>query len=238
MKKGLIILLALSFLFGVIKSQDLVSNPTKFIEVTGSAELEIEPDEIRLVIGIKEYCKELYAHNSKCKDYATKVPISKIENNLLTDLMEIGIKKEQIIIREVGGNYWRYEGKGFFFSKQFELILIDFNKVDEIIKKINTKGINYMKIGELKNENITEYRKQVKIEALKAAKMKAEYLLKSIDKQLGDIISVVELESSNNYWRTQSMASNTVMGSSDNSGIDNLRKIKLRYEIKVKFEIK
>ena len=238
MKKGIITLLVLFFLFGVVKSQNFVSNLAKFIEVTGSAELEIEPDEIRLIIGIKEYCKELNDHNSKCKDYATKVPISKIETNLLNDLMEIGIKKEQIIIREVGGNYWRYEGKGFFFGKQFELILIDFNNVDEIIKKINTKGINYMRIGELNNENLTEYRKKVKVEALKAAKMKAEYLLKSIDKQLGDIISIVELEGSNNYWRTQTMTSNTIMGSSDDSGIDNFRKIKLRYEIKVNFEIK
>ena len=95
-----------------------------------------------------------------------------------------------------------------------------------------------MRIGELKNKEITEYRKQVKIEALKAAKSKAAYLLSGIDKQLGDIISIVELTDDNNYRRPQPLLSNTMMATSEDSEIENFKKIKLRYEIKAKFEIK
>lgn len=235
--KNTLLFLTLIFCFGILKSQDLSKDQIRFIEVTGSAELEIEPDEIRFIIGIKEYWKEEFDKKKEFKDYKTKVPISEIEKNLLADLAQIGIKKDNLIVREVG-NYWRYMGKEFLISKQIELILYDFKKVNEITKVIDAKGIDYMRIGKLKNKEITEFRKQVKIKALKAAKDKAEYLLLSIDKEIGDIISITEMNNENNFWRTQSMLSNTIMASSDNSGIENIRKIKLKYEIKAKFEIK
>ena len=235
--KKTFLLLTLIFCFVIIKSQNLNVEPPRFIEVTGSAELEVEPDEITFIIGIQEYWKEEFEKRTEFKDYKTKVPISEIENNLLNDLSKIEIPKDKITIREVG-NYWRYKGKEFLISKQLEISLNDFDKINRIIQTIDTKGIDYMRIGELKNKDITEYRKQVKIEALKAAKEKADYLLNSIGKKTGDIISIIELNNdSNNSWRPQSMMSNTIMSTTDNSGIDNMRKIKLRYEIKVKFEI-
>lgn len=235
--KNILLFFAFLFCFGILKSQDLSNGQTRFIEVTGSAELEIEPDEIRFIIGIKEYWKEEFDKRTKFKDYKTKVPISEIEKNLLADLAQVGIQKDNLIVREVG-NYFRYKGKEFLISKQIELILYDFKKVNEITKVIDAKGIDYMRIGELKNKEITEFRKLVKIEALKAAKDKAEYLLASIDKEIGDIISITEMNNENNFLWPQSMTSNTIMVSSDNPGIENIRKINLRYEIKAKFEIK
>ena len=213
--------------------QDLV----RYIEVTGSSEMEVEPDEIKFIIGIQEYWEEEFEKGKEFKDYKTKVPIDLIESNLLKDLKTVGIDKKQIIIKEVG-NYWRYKGKEFLISKQFEITLYDFNKVNEITTVINTKGIDYMRIGELKNKDLTEYRKEVKINALKAAKEKAAYLLESLNKECGDIISIVEIDNDTPVWRPQAMTSNTIMASSDDSGVDNFKKIKLRYEIKAKFEIK
>lgn len=231
-----ILFLAFLICIGCTKFQNFDKNQIKFVEVSGSAELEIEPDEILFIIGIGEYWKEEFERKTKFEDYKTKIPISEIEKNLLFNLEEIGIQKDDIIVREVG-NFWRYRGKEFLIGKQIELKLSDFNKINQIIEKIDTKGVDYMRIGELENKKITEYRKQVKIEALKAAKDKAEYLLTSIDKEVGDIISIIEVNNENNFWRPQPKMSNITMSSSENSGIENTRKIKLRYEIKAKFEI-
>jgi len=85
---------------------------------------------------------------------------------------------------------------------------------------------------------MTEYRKQVKIEALKAAKVKAAYLLESLGKQVGDAISITEIIEDNGFLRSQSATSNTIMASPDNTSVDNIKKIKLRYEMRAKFEIK
>jgi len=231
------ILSALLLVCGIARSQNANNEPARFIEVTGSSELEIEPDEIRLEIGLQEFWKEEFEKRTDYKDYRTKVPMDVIENELLAELAKIGIPKESIITREVG-NYRRAQGKEFLFNKQIELILYDFKQVDEVMRSVNTKGINFMSIGQVKNKNITEYRKQVKIEALKAAKVKAGYLLESIGNQVGDVISITELTENNYFHAPQASASNTVMVSADDSGIDNFRKIKLRYEMKVKFEIK
>ena len=232
----LLFIFSLNFSF----SQGIKENYTRYIQVTGSAEMEIDPDEIRFKIGIEEYWKEEFEKGKEYKDYITKVPIEDIEKSLIPELISVGISKEQIIINEVG-NYWRSNGKDFKKSKTIEIIITDFKKIDEIILNVKTRGINYMRIAELKNKNITEYRKQLKIEAMKAAKYKATYLLESIGDSLGQTISVVEV--SNNiisYWNQRDMYSNTILSSSSNNNSDNenMKKIKLKYEVSISFEIK
>ena len=235
--KTLIILFAIILTSGIARSQNTSNETIRFIEVTGSSELEIDPDEIRFEIGIEEYWKEEFEKKTEFKDYKTKVPIAEIESQLLADLAKIGIRKESIVVKEVG-NYWRHRGKEFMISKQLEITLFDFRKVEEITSSVNTRGINYMVIKELKNKNMTEFRKQVKIEALKAARTKAAYLLESINKQVGDVISITELTERNDFGGSQNAISNVVMATPDISGIENIKKIKLRYEMQAKFEIK
>lgn len=235
--KKIYLLLAWFLFFGCIYAHERDSSSFKFIEVTGSAEMEVNPDEITLIIGMGEYWKEEVSGKIFVKNYKTKIPILEVEKNLLSDLQKIGITKEQISITGVG-NYWRYEEKESVFDKQLEIRLKDFNQINKIIQTINIKGIRYMMLGQLKNSKITYYRKQVKIKALKAAKTKAGYLLESVGKKVGDIISITELEDENApLWAPQHMVSNSVVVTPNNSGMGNTRKIKLRYEVKARFEI-
>lgn len=238
MKKSLLLcsMLLLWLLGG--KAQQVSQELNRFIEVTGSAEIEIEPDEIIFIIRIKEYWKEEFEKSSKPKDYRTKVPMTGIEKELLSILEKNGVKKENITVREVG-NYWREQGKDFLISKELEIKLKDFNTVNKITDAVNTNGIDYMNIGELKNKDIANYRKQAKIEALKAAKAKAEYLLASIGQQAGEVISIIEPQESPSYYgQAQHKYSNVAESMSGGGSIDNIRKIKLRYEITARFSIK
>ena len=178
------------------------------------------------------------------KDCITKIPLEEIEKNLMAALTKIGIVKNQIIIKDVG-DYWNRSGKKFKKSKTIELVLKDFSLVNEILRKVKVRGVNSMRISDLKNKNISKYREQVKIEAMKAAKRKADYLLSSIGEKLGGVISVVELDGDFlNTWRNQNLLCNskvnyTLSSNSDNlNKIENIRKIQLRYKIKIRFEIK
>ena len=114
--------------------------------------------------------------------------------------------------------------------------MTDFNQIDEILKIIDTKGINYMRIGELKNKDMQVYRQQSKIEALKAAKKKAEYLVEALGKRLGDVIRIVEPQESAGYPRYFAAQSN--VSSSQAEAYDAFRTIKLNYSMLVRFEIK
>lgn len=203
----------------------------RYIEVTGTSEIEIAPDKIHYIIEIREYFEEEFDGKSKPEEYHTKVPLSEIEQGLRKNLAEAGIMQDAIRTQEVG-DYWRKQGQDFLVSKQFDITLTDFKQIDEIIKHIDTKGINTMRIGELENKEMLAYHQKGKIEALKAAQQKATYLVEALGKKLGNVIRIVEEGSSNVFPFAQS----NVL-SSNASSFDNFRTIKKKYSMLVRFEI-
>ena len=208
----------------------------RYIEVTGSSEIEVVPDEIHFLIQIKEYWEEEYTGKSKKEeDFRTKVPLTVIEKDLRKSLRKIGISDEAIRTQEVG-DYWRQRGKEFLIGKQLDIRLTDFEQINSIIRSVNTWGIESMRIGELKNKEMQVYRQRGKIEALQAAQKKAEYLVEALGKRLGDVIRIVEPQESAGYPRYFAAQSN--VSSSQAEAYDAFRTIKLNYSMLVRFEIK
>ena len=203
----------------------------RYIEVTGTSEIEIVPDKIHYLIEIREYFEEEFDGKSKPEEYRTKVPLSEIEQGLREALANADIPQNAIRTQEIG-DYWRQQGQDFLVSKKFDITLTDFNQINEIVKRIDTKGINSMRIGELENKDMFAYHQMGKIEALKAAQRKATYLVEALGKKLGDVIRIVEKGSSNAFPFAQS----NVL-SSDAASFDSFRTIKKNYSMLVRFEI-
>lgn len=207
----------------------------KYIEVTGTSEVTIVPDEIHYIVEIKEYWEEEFDGKSKPEEFRTKVPLAVIENDLRQVLHKTGIPDHAIRTQEIGDR-WRERGKEFCIAKRFDITLSDFEQINKIIHAVDTKGINSMYVGELKNKDMQSYRRQGKIEALKAAQTKAAYLLEAMGKQPGEVLLVVEPEDdrfpSAPYYRAQSNVS-----SSQADSFDAFQTIKLRYSMRVRFEI-
>ena len=233
--KTFVVLVTL-WLSGILAISAQEDNNSRYIEVTGSSETEIIPDEIHFMITIKEYWQEEFEKKSKTEDYQTKVPVNEIEHNLMSALKQAGIDPSDIQTKEVG-DYWRERGKDFLISKTFDIKLQNPDQINRIIQTVNTKGIQSMNIGELKNKDLQEYRKQGKIEALKAARQKADYLVAAMGQKLGNVLRIVEPEErSFSYFQPQSAMSNVAMPSYD-SNPENFRTIKLRYQMTARFEI-
>lgn len=203
----------------------------RYIEVTGTSEMEIVPDKIHYLIEIREYFKEEFDGKSKPEEYRTKVPLAEIEQGLREALANSGIPQNAIRTQEIG-DYWRQQGQDFLVSKKFDITLTDFNQINEIVKRIDTKGIHTMRIGELENNDMPAYHQKGKIEALKAARRKATYLVEALGKRLGEVIRIVEKDSGN----VSPFAQSNVM-SSDAASFDNFRTIKKNYSMLVRFEI-
>lgn len=203
----------------------------RYIEVTGTSEIEIVPDKIHYLIEIREYFEEEFDGKSKPEEYRTKVPLSEIEQRLREALANAGIPQNAIRTQEIG-DYWRQQGQDFLVSKKFDITLTNFNQINEIIQLIDTKGIHTMRIGELENKDIRTYHQKGKIEALKAAQKKATYLVEALGKKLGDVIRIVEKDSENAFPFAQS----NVL-SSDAASFDSFRTIKKNYSMLVRFEI-
>ena len=233
--KTFVVLVTL-WLSGILAISAQEDNNSRYIEVTGSSETEIIPDEIHFMITIKEYWQEEFEKKSKPEDYQTKVPVNESEHNLMSALKQAGIAPSDIQTKEVG-DYWRERGKDFLISKTFDIKLQNPDQINRIIQTVNTKGIQSMNIGELKNKDLQEYRKQGKIEALKAARQKADYLVAAMGQKLGNVLRIVEPEErSFSYFQPQSAMSNVAIPSYD-SNPENFRTIKLRYQMTARFEI-
>ena len=210
--KTILLVIAMT-MFGVFSSQSQTND--RYIEVTGTSEVEIVPDKIHYIIEIREYFEEEFDGESKPEEYRTKVPLSEIEQGLQEALTTVGIPKEDFLV-----------------SKKFDITLTDFNQINEIVKHIDTKGIHTMHIGELESKDMLSYHQKGKIEALKAAQRKAAYLVEALGKKLGDVIRIVEEGSGNMLPLAQSN-----VFSSDAASFDKFRTIRKNYSMLVRFEI-
>ena len=223
------LLLLATAMFAVFSLQAQTNE--RYIEVTGTSEIEIVPDKIHYIIEIREYFEEEFDGKSKPEEYRTKVPLTQIEQELRRTLMAAGIPQSAVRTQEVG-DYWRQQGQDFLVSKKFDITLSDFKQIDQIVKHIDTKGVNTMHIGELENKNMLDYHQKGKIEALKAAQRKATYLVEALGKKLGSVIRIVEEQNNHGF----SLAQNSVM-SADAASFDGFRTIKKHYSMLVRFEI-
>ena len=146
-------------------------------------------------------------------------------------LHDAGISPDAVRTQEIG-DYWRKQGQDFLVAKTFDITLLDFKQIDEILKRMDTRGIHTMRIGELENRDMLSYHQKGKIAALKAAQRKAAYLVEALGKKLGPVIRIVEDEAGGSLPFSQSnvLSSNVV-------SFDSFRTIKKKYSMLVRFEI-
>ncbi|MBO8432951.1 MAG: SIMPL domain-containing protein [Bacteroidetes bacterium] len=214
--------------FGSLQAQE----ESRYIEVVGTAEMEIVPDRIHYIIEIREYFAEEFDGHSKPEEYRTKVPLQQIESGLRESLSLAGIAESDIQTQEVG-DYWRQEGRDFLVSKRFDVTLHNFQQIDGIIRHLDTRGINTMYIGELESDSMDVYHRQGKIAALKAAERKAAYMVEALGKKLGGVLRIVEEGGTDGYGLAK--RSNVML--SEAAGFDGFRSITNTYSVLVRFEI-
>ena len=215
----------------------------RYIEVTGTSEVEIVPDEIHFVIGIKEYFEEEFDGVSKPEDYKTKVRIETIESQMRDALHSIGISDNDIRTQEVG-DYWRERGMDFLIGKNLDITLHDFTMIDSIISVIDTRGVSSMRIGDMSHKDILKYHEQGKKDAVLAAKRKAEYMAEALGEKLGPVLSIVEHGGGTDYYTVVQNSKMRMEGAFGDAvaaaapASDAFRTIKYTYSVACRFALK
>lgn len=177
------------------KSQQVQTATTnaRTISVTGVSEKKVVPDIIEFTLTLKEYYKEELQPGRKYEDYKTRVPMTEIEPEVLNKLKKIGIKSDQIKVKNVG-NYYRPAGKDFLVSKTLVITVSDLKLIDQISKEVVSYGISNMFISDMRHSKQDEFEKEVKIASLKNAQEKAKYLCESLGEKCGKAIAIREQE--------------------------------------------
>ena len=160
--------------------------------------------------------------------------MTEIEAELRSQLSGLGISDSAVRVEEIG-NYGRDEGRLFGVSKQFDITLNDFSLIDKISDVVDKRAVVYMRIGELKNNNMDEYRKAGKIAALKAARDKAAYMAEALGVKVGDVLRIIEPGDGVGIEMLRSPMANVI--SNNAGGYDNFRTIRLQCSMKVRFAI-
>ncbi len=224
----------LVLVFTVSVNAQNASVKDKLIEVSGSAEMEILPDEIYLSISLREYVND-----------KVKVRLNEIDKHFLKVMNELKIDKNDIAIEGAAGFYnWDYQRQKeteFLASKTYVLKLVDLNGYNRLMERLDNKGIQHVYLQRTSHSKIEEYRQKVKVDALKAAKEKARIMLESIGEQMGEVVLIKETSNDAYYPLQRTMLSNTAMdgnASQESAPESDVQKIKIRYEVMAAFRIK
>ena len=166
------LLIASTFSFG----QNLKNETEKpFIEVIGTATKLVTPDKIFISITLsdKTIGKESYT-------------IEKQEEKLKTAIKGLNIDLKNLYLSDSNSEITRYKKRetGIRLSKEYTLIVKNAEEVSQVFKELNKIEIKEASIEKAESSEIDTIRKEVRIEAIKAAKEKATYLLAAIGEQL------------------------------------------------------
>lgn len=209
---------------------------TDYIEVTGTAEKEIVPDEIHIEICIEERMEK-----------GKKVTIEKQENALKNKLTTVGIPLENLSISDLNANiakigWWREK---VLASANYNLKVNDASKLKDVFKIFDDLEIKQAHITKATHSKIEELKKQNRIDAIKSAKEKSDYLLNAIGEKTGKPMEIRELEANHQAYAVANFANNSYSRNkilSKESGIRKgniqFKKLKLTTSIYVKFRIK
>jgi uncharacterized protein YggE len=201
------------------------------IEVSGTAEREVTPDIINVSVSLQEYL-----------DGKKKVTIDQLENQLENAVKDAGIPKEDFTVSNVSAwnNTWnKKKTPDFLASKQYAIKFHDLNKYNQILNKIDPKGIQSTNIDSYDYSKIEDLKRELKIKALQAAKEKASYLAGSINDKVGDAISITEVDNGN-YNAPRPMMFKTMAANANAETAESditFKTIKLSFQVNAVFEI-
>lgn len=154
-----------------------------YIEVVGTADMEIIPDEI--YIGI--ILKEKYVNK-------VKITIEAQEEKLKTTLASINVDLTNLYLSDANAGFVRipWRKKDVLTKKDYTLKVSDAETVGKVFQELEKLEIIDAFIQKVDHSEIDSLRKEVKILAIKAGKDKADYLLRAIGEETGKALIVTE----------------------------------------------
>lgn len=240
-----IVLILTVVVFGLKATQAQTTdnlNNKAFIEITGTSETEITPDEIYVTITLQERLEN-----------KEKLGIEKQEDDLKQNIKDLGIDLSNLTLNSAYSDYRKIKSlrKDVITSKSYTLKITNADLVGKVYERLDKINAHDAYISKLSHTKILEYTKENRIKAIKAAKDKVDYLLLAAGKQAGNPLQIVEVDNTvnnaaynyNSYYNRRAM-SNTVQSYNDIDNVSSdkdeisIRKIKIKSSFLVKYEIK
>lgn len=219
-----------------------IANPfPRTITVNGSAEMSITPDEIYVGVTLRDYSGKA---GTPQKDL----------NSLIADFLaackSLGIPDSAIGITGIGSSdnswYWLKKSRRSLESVaeiSYEIKLAGFETVEALAGKLDNIAARF-RVDRLAHSTERAIRKQLKIDAVKAAREKSRYLAEAIGETAGQAVTITEPNEeagADGFRISQRAVSNSAYsetGPVGSGGGVTARKLRYRYEVTVVFALK
>lgn len=213
----------------------------KTINVSGVAEMEVVPDEIYVQVELIEYDKK----------GGGKVDIEAIKNAFLKAALTIGLSESDINVQGYqgwDGNLWIYRknkkrNPDLKASIIYQVKLSTTKKMDELVQKLDDEATQNFFISRVSHSKLQAFKRELKIQAIKAAKDKAIYLADAINEKAGEAITINEPNEISSYpppvYSNRMMKAEVAGQTAGDEPVNvDFKKIKLQYEVNATFALK
>jgi uncharacterized protein YggE len=201
--------------------------------------MEIVPDEIYVQVHLKEYEKKGNG----------KLTIDKIRQSFLTAVRSMGLPDSSVSVSGYDANnnpWWRKKNKKeeLYSTITYQVKLRNTAQVDQLVDKLDDNATQNFYISRTTHSRLDEFRRNLKIQAVRAAREKAQYLSDAVNEKVGVAVTINE---PGEYFQPyyNDMASNRIMkaemaqatAATEQPQAD-FKKMKMRYDVTVVFELK
>jgi uncharacterized protein YggE len=184
MKKIKLTVLFLSVLFaGKAQVKSFIDQP--YVEVAGSADTMVTPNEIYIKMEISE------------KDTKNKTSVEELERKMFNALKSMGIEVEKnLTTSDLSSNFKNYflKGKEVLKSKEYMLKVKDAVTATKVFIKLEDLGISNSSIDHVDYSDMEGMKNLMRTKAIENAKARAIALTKPLQQQIGPAIYISDNE--------------------------------------------
>jgi uncharacterized protein YggE len=220
-------------------------NPNPYprtITVNGSAEMDIIPDELYVQVYLKEYERKGFG----------KISINKIRQDFLAAVRSLGLADSLISVAGYDANnynpWWRKKNKKdeLYASISYQVKLRNTAQVDQLVDKLDDNATQNFFVQRTTHSKIEEFKRNLKIQAIRAAKDKAQYLADAVNEKVGVAITIHEPneyyhpyygQAANRMMKAE-MEQQAVGSTAADQAQADFKKMKMRYDVTVVFELR
>ncbi|HXT62101.1 MAG TPA: SIMPL domain-containing protein [Pyrinomonadaceae bacterium] len=197
-----VLLSALLILFAALTTPAQSTPPT--IDVQGSAEVRVVPDEVYIMFGVETSDPKLAVaksdNDARVKRFLALAQEMKIDPKFVqTDFIAIEPWEHEILV-----NGDRITRKEYRVRKNVAVTLRDVPKFEELLSRALEAGVNFAHGVQFRTTELRKHRDRAREMAIQAAKEKANLLAGQLNRQVGEAQRISEYGggwySTYNWW--------------------------------------
>jgi uncharacterized protein len=192
------------------------------ITVTGTAEIQVVPDEVVFSLDVTKLDMDLQTAKSQAETTISKVReltrrFAVEPRNVKTD--SISVERKYVSIRDPKNKIYDEDGdeigkkifKGYEVSTTITVRLTDISRFEEFFAESLKTGITEVNSVKFETSKLREHKDNARDLAMKAAKEKASAMAASVGQTIGKAVIISEAAASNrDYGLNANVTSNTV----------------------------